>query len=63
MISLLPDTGSLGATLSAHPVAALAAVYAGGVVTGLTPCELPRLPVTVSNVGGSAGARGRPRRR
>jgi thiol:disulfide interchange protein DsbD len=56
MISLLPATGSLGATLSAHPVAALAAVYAGGVLTSLTPCLYPMIPVTVSIVGGSAGA-------
>jgi thiol:disulfide interchange protein DsbD len=62
MISLLPDTGSLGATLSAHPVAALAAVYAGGVLTSLTPCLYPMIPVTVSIVGGTAGARGRTRR-
>ncbi|HET9797564.1 MAG TPA: cytochrome c biogenesis protein CcdA [Gemmatimonadaceae bacterium] len=62
MISLLPDTGSLGAMLSAHPVGALAAVYAGGVLTSLTPCLYPMIPVTVSIVGGSAGAGKRSRR-
>ena len=43
-------------TLLAHPAAALLAVYAGGVVTSLTPCLYPMIPVTVSIVAGSRGA-------
>jgi cytochrome c-type biogenesis protein len=43
-------------TLLMHPAAALLAVYAGGVVTSLTPCLYPMIPVTVSIVAGSRGA-------
>lgn len=56
---MIIEPGTLGATLSAHPAAALAAVYAGGVLTSLTPCLYPMIPVTVSIVGGSTGARRR----
>ena len=47
---MIIEPGTLGATLSAHPAAALAAVYAGGVLTSLTPCLYPMIPVTVSIV-------------
>jgi cytochrome c-type biogenesis protein len=53
MLFASPD---LATSLSAHPAAALVAVYAGGVLTSLTPCLYPMIPVTVSIVGGSAGA-------
>jgi cytochrome c-type biogenesis protein len=43
-------------TLLMHPAAALLAVYVGGVVTSLTPCLYPMIPVTVSIVAGSRGA-------
>lgn len=36
----------LGDQLSAHP-AALTAVFAGGVLTSLTPCLYPMIPITV----------------
>ena len=42
--------------LLAHPATALLVVYAGGVVTSLTPCLYPMIPVTVSIVAGSRGA-------
>jgi thiol-disulfide isomerase/thioredoxin/cytochrome c biogenesis protein CcdA len=42
--------------LLAHPAAALLTVYAGGVVTSLTRCLYPMVPVTVSIVAGSRGA-------
>ena len=56
---MIIEPGTLGATLSAHPAAALGAVYAGGVLTSLTPCLYPMIPVTVSIVGGSTGAQRR----
>ena len=56
---MIIEPGTLGATLSAHPAAALGAAYAGGVLTSLTPCLYPMIPVTVSIVGGGAGARRR----
>jgi thiol:disulfide interchange protein DsbD len=54
---VIAEAGALGAMLSTHPVAAIAAVYAGGVLTSLTPCLYPMIPVTVSIVGGNAGER------
>ena len=56
MLFASPD---LATSLSAHPAAALVAVYVGGVLTSLTPCLYPMIPVTVSIVGGSAGAKQR----
>jgi thiol:disulfide interchange protein DsbD len=53
MLFASPD---LATSLSAHPAAALVAVYVGGVLTSLTPCLYPMIPVTVSIVGGAAGA-------
>ena len=54
---MIVDASALGDLLSTHPAAALAAVYAGGVLTSLTPCLYPMIPVTVSIVGGNAGER------
>ncbi|MFL5620860.1 MAG: cytochrome c biogenesis protein CcdA, partial [Gemmatimonadaceae bacterium] len=56
---MLLDHTDLATSLSTHPPAALLAVYAGGVLTSLTPCLYPMIPVTVSIVGGSAGAKRR----
>lgn len=42
--------------LSANPVLALALVFAAGVLTSLTPCVYPMIPITAALVGGqSAG--------
>ncbi len=56
---MIPASETLGSSLSAHPVAALATVFLGGVLTSLTPCLYPMIPVTVSIVGGNVGARRR----
>jgi thiol:disulfide interchange protein DsbD len=54
------DLSRLGTDLSAHPIAALFAVFAGGVLTSLTPCLYPMIPITVSIIGGGGTAtRGR----
>lgn len=47
----------LDAALSASPLAAMLTVFAGGVLTSLTPCLYPMIPVTVSIVGGAPGTR------
>jgi thiol:disulfide interchange protein DsbD len=52
---MMPDPGSLGFGLSAHPIAALATVFGAGVLTSLTPCLYPMIPITVAIVGGNAG--------
>jgi thiol:disulfide interchange protein DsbD len=54
---MISDPSSLASSLSTHPATALAAVFAGGVLTSLTPCLYPMIPITVSIVGGSARRR------
>jgi cytochrome c-type biogenesis protein len=56
---MLLGSPDLATSFSAHPAAALVAVYVGGVLTSLTPCLYPMIPVTVSIVGGAAGAKRR----
>jgi len=52
----------LGDTLSHHPVVALATLFGAGVVTSLTPCIYPMIPITVGILSGtSAGQRSRAR--
>ena len=43
--------GSLGSLLIDHPVIAVAVVFVGGVVTSLTPCIYPMIPITAAIVG------------
>ncbi|MGQ0714387.1 MAG: cytochrome c biogenesis protein CcdA [Gemmatimonadaceae bacterium] len=45
----LPEIGPL---LSDQPLTALALAFAGGVLTSLTPCIYPMIPITASIVGG-----------
>ena len=59
MLSFLPNPGAL---LGAHPVAATALVFAGGVLTSLTPCLYPMIPVTVAVIGGGSAITTRSRR-
>src|SRR5690349_11865837 len=55
----------LTSLLSSRPALAIPLVFAGGVLTSLTPCIYPMIPITVSLVGGQAvgaganGSRGR----
>lgn len=51
------DTPGLGETLSHHPLLALATLFGAGVVTSLTPCIYPMIPITAGIISGaSAGA-------
>lgn len=51
------QTTDLTALLSARPLVALPLVFVGGVLTSLTPCIYPMIPITASIVGGQqAGA-------
>lgn len=45
----------LGERLQHEPVAALAAMFGAGLLTSLTPCVYPMIPITVGVIGGSAG--------
>jgi thiol:disulfide interchange protein DsbD len=47
------DFADLPALLSARPALALPLVFAGGVLTSLTPCIYPMIPITAAIVGGT----------
>jgi cytochrome c-type biogenesis protein len=50
--------------LSNNPATALPVVFVAGLLTSLTPCVYPMIPITVALVGGQAvGGRDRPRTR
>jgi cytochrome c-type biogenesis protein len=57
-----PDFVPFSATLAAHPAVAMAMVFAGGVMTSLTPCLYPMIPVTIAVIGGGAEVPSRARR-
>lgn len=48
----------LATTLAAHPALAVPLVFAGGVLTSLTPCIYPMIPITAAIVGGQTLPRG-----
>jgi thiol:disulfide interchange protein DsbD len=47
-------SSSVATLLTAHPVAALGAVFIGGVLTSLTPCIYPMIPITAAIIGGQS---------
>jgi thiol:disulfide interchange protein DsbD len=49
--------------LSGQPVLALPVLFAGGVLTSLTPCIYPMVPITAAIVGGQSAGRQVPRSR
>jgi cytochrome c-type biogenesis protein len=52
----------LGDTLSNHPLLALATLFGAGLVTSLTPCIYPMIPITAGIISGaSAGSPSRAR--
>ena len=61
MVSI-PILYSLEATLREHPLAALPLMFGAGLVTSLTPCVYPMIPITAGIRGGGA-AEGRSRGR
>jgi thiol:disulfide interchange protein DsbD len=48
------DLTDLSAQLSSSPVASLALVFGAGVLTSLTPCVYPMIPITAAIVGGQS---------
>jgi len=46
--------GGLSGALSGSPLVALATLFAAGVVTSLTPCIYPMIPITASVVAGTS---------
>ena len=50
----LESAGGLSETLSASPLLALATLFGAGVLTSLTPCVYPMIPITASVISGTA---------
>ena len=46
--------GGLSEALAGRPILALGALFGAGVLTSLTPCVYPMIPITVSVIGGTA---------
>ncbi len=57
----LDPASGWSAALGSSPLSALAVLFGAGVLTSLTPCIYPMIPITVSVIGG--GAQDRPMRR
>ena len=56
---LLVDSASFTSHLSDSPLVAIPLLFLGGVLTSLTPCVYPMIPITAAIVGGqSVGASG-----
>ena len=49
-------TNGLAQSLSSHPLAAVATLFAAGLLTSLTPCVYPMIPITAGLLAGSARA-------
>jgi cytochrome c-type biogenesis protein len=50
------DFSNLSSLLTNNPALALPLLFAGGVLTSLTPCVYPMIPITVAIVGGNSVA-------
>lgn len=50
----LEPAGGLSEALSASPTLALATLFGAGILTSLTPCVYPMIPITVSVISGTA---------
>src|SRR5262245_42687665 len=58
------DFADISQRLSGSPFSAIPILFAAGVLTSLTPCIYPMIPITAAIVGGqSAGETARPRLR
>ena len=49
------DFDSLGSALQHDPLVAILLLFGAGVLTSLTPCVYPMIPITAGIIGGSAG--------
>lgn len=50
----IEPAGGLGQALSESPLLALATLFGAGVLTSLTPCVYPMIPITASVIAGTA---------
>lgn len=56
------DFGSISGQLSTNPLIALPVLFIAGVLTSLTPCIYPMIPITAAIVGGQSVGEGAPSR-
>lgn len=56
MLAALPLQIGLGDSLTHEPLLALGALFGAGVLTSLTPCVYPMIPITAGVIAGSAAA-------
>ena len=56
------DFSNIASTLSGRPLVALPLLFAAGVLTSLTPCLYPMIPITAAIVGGQSAGEARPTR-
>jgi len=54
MITFLTQSGGLSESLASSPLLALVTLFGAGVLTSLTPCIYPMIPITVSVLAGTA---------
>ena len=50
------DTPGLGETLSQHPLLAVVTLFGAGVLTSLTPCIYPMIPITAGIISGASAS-------
>ncbi len=55
MLLMLQAAGGLSETLSQSPILAIGTLFGAGVLTSLTPCIYPMIPITASVIMGTAG--------
>jgi len=53
---ILPQISGVSDALQGSPLLAVALLFAAGVLTSLTPCIYPMIPITVGVIGGTADA-------
>lgn len=63
MLDALAVTAQLGESLAQRPLAAFATMFGAGLVTSLTPCVYPMIPITVGLLAGANDQPGASRRR
>lgn len=56
MLSLIAQAAGLGQALQHQPLLALATLFGAGVLTSLTPCIYPMIPITAGLIAGARGS-------
>lgn len=55
MLDFFAAAGNLGDALQHDPLLAVATLFGAGVLTSLTPCVYPMIPITAGVIAGSSG--------